>query len=335
MPPAERRPLSTEEFVDGILASDRAVLGRAITLIESHRREHMEQAQEVLGAIQDLRGETFRVGISGVPGVGKSTFIESFGLSLVEEGHRVAVLAVDPSSSITGGSILGDKTRMPELSRRDAAFIRPSPTSGSLGGVGRKTRETLTVCEAAGFGVVLIETVGVGQSETLVAEMVDFFLVLMLAGAGDELQGIKRGIIELADLLAINKADGEGAAAADRARTELERALAILRPAASATWTPRVLTCSARYGDGLDEIWLAVQEHHRRLTASGELEDRRRSQQVRWMWAMVDDVVHRAIRDDRRLADHIPRLEEAVRTGSLGPTSAAAEILERFGVRRS
>jgi len=325
-----RRELTIQEYVDGVRDRDRAVLGRAITLVESDRADHRTLAARVLRELLPAAGAARRVGISGVPGAGKSTFIEALGCRLIERGHRVAVLAVDPTSSVSRGSILGDKTRMERLAVSDDAFIRPSPSGGSLGGVGRTTRETIAVCEAAGFDVVIVETVGVGQSETLVAEMVDTFLVLMLAGAGDELQGIKRGILELADVLAINKADGPGAERARRARAELERALEILRPAGGGR-APRVLTCSALTGDGLDEVWDAVAQHHDRLAASGELEARRSRQRVAWMWAMVDERLRQAVRDHPHVAAAAPRLEQAVRAGDRTAAEAAAAILEMFG----
>ena len=242
-----KRPnLTTDDYIEGIRGHDRAILGRAITLVESNNAEHRKQAQELLKILLPETGGAHRIGISGVPGAGKSTFIEAFGMRLVEQGHRVAVLAVDPSSTRTKGSILGDKTRMEHLAAMDEAFIRPSPTGGSLGGVGRKTRETIMVCEAAGFDVVLVETVGVGQSETLVSDMVDIFLVLVLAGAGDELQGIKRGILELADIVAVNKADGDNINATQVARAEYERAFQLFRPPGHAPWDPRAVVCSAR-----------------------------------------------------------------------------------------
>ncbi|MCD4750776.1 MAG: methylmalonyl Co-A mutase-associated GTPase MeaB [Thermoanaerobaculales bacterium] len=275
--------LTITDFLDGIRARDRAVLGRAITLVESNRPEHHKKAQELLTTLLPDTGGAHRVGISGVPGVGKSTFIESFGSRLVDDGHTVAVLAVDPSSSRSKGSILGDKTRMERLSSLDGAFIRPSPTGGSLGGVGRKTRETILLCEAAGFDIVLVETVGVGQSETLVADMVDVFLVLMLSGAGDELQGIKRGILELADIIAVNKADGDNLLAAQRARTEYEGALRIFRPPGHTPWDPQVVTCSASSGAGLGEIWDLIEEHRRRFRAGGHLETMRSRQRLQWM----------------------------------------------------
>jgi LAO/AO transport system kinase len=280
-------------------------------------------------------GDSYRVGVSGVPGVGKSTFIESFGVSLVEAGHQVAVLAVDPSSSVSKGSILGDKTRMERLSTCENAFIRPSPSGGSLGGVGRKTRETILLCEAAGFDVILVETVGVGQSETLVADMVDFFLVLMLAGAGDELQGIKRGILELADALAVNKADGSNLEPSRVARAELERGLAIIRPPGHSPWDPRVVTCSALGGEGLDEIWRLIETHHQILTERGLLESKRRRQLIKWMWTMVDEEITGAIRRHPDVTSVVGSLEEHVLSGRTTATKAAEEILRRFGLGRS
>ncbi len=328
MPPE----LTVAELVEGVRARDRATLGRAITLVESNHRDHRRLAQQLLRALPRPTAPARRVGISGVPGAGKSTFIEGLGCRLVARGHHVAVLAVDPSSSLSRGSILGDKTRMERLSNLEAAFIRPSPAGGSLGGVTRKTRETIAVCEAAGFDVLLVETVGVGQSETLVAEMVDLFLVLMVAGTGDELQGIKRGILELADILAVNKADGENRRRAAAARVELERALAILRPAGRQLWDPRVVTCSALEGDGLDEIWELVEEHHRKLGESGELDELRRRQLVRWLWSMVDDELRRAVREHPVVRSAAGPLEDAVKSGQLSAPEAATEILRSFGI---
>lgn len=327
-----RRELTVEELVEGVTSRDRAVLGRAITVVESNHPAHRRLAQQLLRALQPLAVPARRVGISGVPGAGKSTFIEGLGCRLVAHDHRVAVLAVDPSSSVSRGSILGDKTRMERLATLEDAFIRPSPSGGSLGGVARKTRETIAVCEAAGFDVVLVETVGVGQSETLVAEMVDLFLVLMVAGAGDELQGIKRGILELADIVAINKADGDNRRRAAAARVELERALAILRPSGHQPWDPRVVTCSARDDEGLDEIWQLVEEHHEQLSATGELDERRRGQLVRWLWTMVDDELRRAVREHPIVRGAAESLERSVRSGQLTATEAATEILRAFGI---
>jgi LAO/AO transport system kinase len=328
------RQLTTDDYIAGIRSRDRAVLGRAITLVESNRPDHRRQAQELLTALLPDTGGARRVGISGVPGVGKSTFIERFGCGLIDGGHRVAVLTVDPTSSVTRGSILGDKTRMERLAGRDEAFIRPSPTGGSLGGVTRKTRETILVCEAAGFDVVMVETVGVGQAETMVADMVDFFLVLMLIGGGDELQGIKRGILELADLVAINKADGDNLAAAQRDRAELEHALEILRPATRDTiWSPPVVTASGATGDGLDRIWELIEDHHRLLSAAGAFDERRRHQLLRWTWSMVDEGLLAAVREHPEIATALPRLERDVLEGRMTPTIVAQTILRLFGLR--
>jgi LAO/AO transport system kinase len=329
-----RRQLTVADYVAGVRGGDRALLGRALTLVESSRRDHRQLAQELLQELQPHSGGAHRIGISGVPGVGKSTFIESFGLLLVGEGRRVAVLAVDPSSAISGGSLLGDKTRMLELSTHECAFIRPSPAGGTLGGVARKTRESIVVCEAAGYDVVLVETVGVGQSETLVADMTDVFLLLMLAGAGDELQGIKRGILELADILAVNKADGPNLAAARRARTEYERALALLRPPGGRGWAPRVVTCSARYHEGLGEIWRLIGEHRRILEAEGLLVVKRQRQLLSWMWAMVEESVRSALHEHPRVAELVANLERDLLAGRITPTRAAGALLEAFGLER-
>jgi LAO/AO transport system kinase len=320
-----------DELLRGIRDNDRAALGRAITLVESNAPDDRQRTQALLTNLLPDTGGAHRIGISGVPGVGKSTFIESFGLQLVEDGHRVAVLAVDPSSTVSKGSILGDKTRMEKLAASDDAFIRPSPTGGSLGGVARKTREAILVCEAAGYDVVLVETVGVGQSETAVAEMVDFFLVLKLAGAGDELQGIKRGILELADLIAINKADGDNRPAAELARAEFKRALGILRPADEDGWTPRVVTSSGQTGAGLDDIWTIIGEHHELLSGNSELERRRKRQLLGWMWSLVDEGLRSAVREHPEVAATLATLEQDVLEGRTTPTAAAGMVLETFG----
>jgi LAO/AO transport system kinase len=319
-----------DHLLRGILDSDRATLGRAITLVESNAPDDRQRVQELLTNLLPDTGGAHRIGISGVPGVGKSTFIESFGLLLVENGHRVAVLAVDPSSTISKGSILGDKTRMEKLAASDDAFIRPSPTGGSLGGVARKTREAILVCEAAGYDVVLVETVGVGQSETAVADMVDFFLVLALTGAGDELQGIKRGILELADLIAVNKADGANLEAAEQARSELDRAIEILRPAGEDGWKPRVVTSSGLTGAGLDEIWEIILKHHKLFTDSGELEERRKRQLLGWMWSLVDDGLRAAVREHPDVASILEDLELDVLDGRATATAAAERLLDAF-----
>ena len=335
-PTSNLRPqITIDALADGVRSRNRTLFGRAITLVESNRLDHLHQAQELLRLLLPDTGRSHRIGISGVPGAGKSTFIESFGLRLVDAGHRVAVLAVDPSSALSGGSILGDKTRMERLANRDEAFIRPSPAGGSLGGVGRKTRETMLLCEAAGFDVLLVETVGVGQSEAMVAEMVDVFVLLMLAGAGDELQGIKRGNLELADILAVNKADRDNRDRVLRARAELDGALQILRPASSGGWRPRVVACSALTGEGLDEIWTLVRQHHDELASSGLLDERRRDQRVRWMWSMVDDRLRSALRSDPVIRDRKRDLERAVRDGRISASEAADELLRTFGIEVS
>jgi LAO/AO transport system kinase len=326
--PIRRRELTVAEYVDGVRTGNRTVLARTITLIESNSERHLETAQQVLAELIPHSGRAHRIGITGVPGVGKSTFIETFGTMLTGEGRRVAVLAIDPSSGISGGSILGDKTRMIRLSTDPNAFVRPSPTAGTLGGVARKTRESMLVCEAAGFDVVLVETVGVGQSETVVAEMTDFFLALMLPGAGDELQGIKRGLLELTDMIAVNKADGDNLTKARRAAREYRNALHSM--AARAGWQPRVALCSAVTGMGLDEIWTAIREHHEQLDASGELEARRRAQLLRWMDAMIEEQLRVALREHPAVRRIWGEVEGAVREGRTPPTSGARQILEAF-----
>jgi LAO/AO transport system kinase len=330
-PPANRvrPPLPVEDVVEGIRRGDRAVLARAITLLESARSADRQLAREVLQSVLPDTGSAYRVGISGPPGVGKSTFIESLGMLLTEAGHRVAVLAVDPSSSISGGSILGDKSRMPTLASSPGAFIRPSPNALSPGGVGRRTRESMLLCEAAGFDVVLIETVGVGQSEIMVADVVDFFLVLLLPGAGDELQGIKKGILELADLVAINKADGEYLERALQTQKEYANALRYL-PTRSQVWQPPVIVTSGRTGDGLDQLWQYVQDHRETLSAAGELASRRRAQNLRWMWSLLEERLKERFVTDPRVAARLPRLESAVRDGELAPSQAAEELLDVF-----
>jgi LAO/AO transport system kinase len=328
-----RAAIDVDALEAGVLSGDRTSIGRAITLVESRRPEHRALAQQLLVRLLPRSGETQRVGVTGVPGVGKSTFIESFGTNLTAAGHRVAVLAVDPSSSRTGGSILGDKTRMERLSVDPAAFIRPSPTAGTLGGVTRATRETMVVVEAAGYDVVLVETVGVGQSETAVAEMVDFFLVLMLAGAGDELQGIKKGILELADLIAVNKAEGENLLRAKRAAADYTNALHLITPA-SATWQPPVVTCSALDNEGLDTIWEQIETHRRTLSDTGEWQQRRRDQQLRWMWSMVEDRLLSAARAHPAVAPTLRALEADVVDGRLTPALGANRILSAFGVEK-
>ena len=327
-----RRP-SVEQLAAGVSAGDRAMLGRAITLVESTHPEHRGQAQELLNRLLPRTGGARRVGISGVPGGGKSTLIDALGARLTAGGHRVAVLAVDPSSQHSGGSILGDKTRMERLSTDPRAFIRPSPSAGSLGGVTRRTREMMLLCEAAGYDVVIVETVGVGQSETLVAGMVDCFLVLLLAGAGDELQGIKRGIMEIADMIAIGKADGGNEAAAKLAKVELERALHYMTPA-QPFWTPPVHVCSALTGAGLDELWSDIEEHHRLFTEHGELERRRRRQRLEWMWSVIDRRLLESLRRHPDVQKALPGLERRVLEEEVGPTWAAEQILEAYGLEK-
>lgn len=314
-----------------ILSGDRAALARGITLVESRRPDRREAARGLVSRLLPESGRAVRVGVTGVPGVGKSTTIDALGSLLTARGHRVAVLAVDPSSSRTGGAILGDKTRMARLAADPRAFIRPSPSSGTLGGVAAKTRETMLLCEAAGFDVVLVETVGVGQSETAVADLTDFFLVLMLPGAGDELQGIKKGILELADMIAVNKADGDNAARASAAAAEYRAALHILTPA-SPTWSPPVVTVSGLTGQGLEELWAKVLDHRARLDATGELAARRRAQDLRWMWALVDERVRERLTRDEAVRARMPSLEEAVASGALSPAAAADEIAGMMGL---
>jgi LAO/AO transport system kinase len=322
--------VDVDACAEGVLAGNRTVLGRAITLVESSRPDDEEPAQELLTRLLPHAGRARRLGITGVPGSGKSTFIDALGSDLTAAGHRVAVLAIDPSSSRTGGSILGDKTRMGRLSVDPGAFVRPSPTSGTLGGVTRSTRETIVVVEAAGYDVVLVETVGVGQTETAVANMVDSFLLLMLAGAGDELQGIKKGVLELADVIAVNKADGPYALDAEQAARELATALHLVTPP-SATWSPAVLTCSALEHRNLDAVWGQLEAHRAALEATGELADKRERQQVDWMWSMVHDRVIARLRADPSVRARIPTLEQAVRAGRITPTLAAGELLALAG----
>jgi LAO/AO transport system kinase len=323
MPPSGPRP---EALAEGVRGRDRRALAKAITLVESTRADHQASAQRLLELLLPHTGGAARIGVSGVPGVGKSSFIEAFGLHLLAAGKRVAVLAVDPSSAVSGGSILGDKTRMPRLGAATDAFIRPSPSAGSLGGVTRRTREALLVCEAAGYDVVLVETVGVGQSEFAVASMVDFFLVLMLAGAGDELQGIKRGILELADALAINKADGENLRAAERAAADYRSALRLLRPPA-AGWEPPVVTVSALEARGMDAVWAIVEAHRAQLAATGELARKRRAQQQTWFWSMIEDGLKRHFLAREDVSRLLPEMEKAVASGRLTPTEAARRLL--------
>jgi LAO/AO transport system kinase len=339
MPDAARPVFDVPKAAEQIRAGSRTWIARAITLVESSRPDHRRQAQELLvelgrrepasGSTDDLP-EVIRVGVTGVPGVGKSTFIDALGGRLIDAGHAVAVLAVDPSSSRTGGSILGDKTRMTRLSSDPKAFVRPSPTAGTLGGVARATREAMMILEAAGYDVVIVETVGVGQSEITVAEMVDTFLLLTLARSGDQLQGIKKGVLELADVIAVNKADGAHQAEAWRAARELSGALHLLGPgdeAQTAGWDPPVLTCSAEQGTGLDEVWEQVGKHRQTLAAAGLLAARRRRQLIGWTWAMVRDGLLAQLRESQAVRELAPALEEQVLAGTLTPAQAAETIL--------
>jgi LAO/AO transport system kinase len=321
-----------DAYIDGVRSGDRALLARAITLVESTKPEHQERSQALLQALLPSTGGALRLGVTGVPGVGKSTTIDELGMNLAQAGHKVAVLAVDPTSRRTGGSILGDKTRMSRLAQEPRAFIRPSPTSGTLGGVTRKTRETMALCEAAGFDVIIVETVGVGQSEIAVADMVDFFLVLLLAGGGDDLQGIKKGIIEIADMIAINKADGDNVTRAERAAAEYRAALQILNPP-SPTWSPPVVTISGRENKGLDKLWEKVLAHRQALTQSGELAERRQRQAVAWMRDMLSDRIMASVLTNARVAARLPGLEADVREGRLLPTLAVDEIMALAGIR--
>lgn len=326
-----RRKLSVEDHIQGVLSGDRMILARTITLVESNHAAHRHKAQEVLQGLLPHTGNAHRVGITGVPGVGKSTFIESLGMHLLEQEYRVAVLAVDPTSSVRGGSILGDKTRMTQLSTDPRAFVRPSPTQGSLGGVHRKTRETMLLCEAAGYDVVLVETVGVGQSETAVADMVDSYLVLMLAGAGDELQGIKKGILEVADIITINKADGDNAIPAKRARQEYARALHFMTTPRS-SWKTKVLTCSGLQRTGVPEVWETLQAHRDQLEETGELDKKRQQQRRQWMWSLVEQELMLRLRQHNEVAALVPKLEQQVLSGETPPTMAAEQILQTFGI---
>ena len=325
------RNLPPSDLVRGIRAGDRATLARAITLIESKRGDHRKTAHHLVQELLPLTGKAVRLGITGAPGAGKSTTIDVLGTYLTGKGHKVAVLAVDPSSTRTGGSILGDKTRMAQLAVDPNAFVRPSPSSGTLGGVAAKTRETMLVCEAAGYDVVMVETVGIGQSETAVADMTDFFLVLMLPGAGDELQGLKKGIVELADMIAVNKADGDNIERARRAAADYRAALNILTPQSS-TWSPPVITYSALTQNGIDELWAQVLAHKKKMTGSGELETRRREQQVKWMWTMLEERLTARLRSDASVRAKLRQAETQVAAGKLAPTLAVEQIAALLGV---
>lgn len=322
-------PLTLDDYVVGIRRCDRTVIGKALTLVESTRLDHRELAQQLVAALLPFTGKAQRIGITGVPGAGKSTLIDTLGSHLTGAGHQVAVLAVDPSSTRSGGSILGDKTRMEKLSIDPQAFIRPSPTSGTLGGVTRATREAMAVVEAAGFDVVLVETVGVGQSETAVANMVDCFVVLMLARTGDQLQGIKKGVLELADVIAVNKADGENATEASRAARELSDAMHLIQPP-DAIWQPLALTCSGLTGDGVEQLWAEVQRHHAVMEEAGEIQARRARQQVDWMWSMVNEQLLSRLQSSEAVRQIADRVQDDVRSAQTTASLAAAKILKAF-----
>jgi LAO/AO transport system kinase len=327
MPLSKNASLDFKTLAKDLRAGHRAALARAITLIESRRGDHQAAARDLVQALLRDTGKAIRVGITGSPGVGKSTTIDALGTYLIEQGHKVAVLAVDPSSARTGGSILGDKTRMARLSASDHAYIRPSPSSGTLGGVAAKTREAMLLCEAAGFDVILVETVGIGQSETAVCDMTDFFLALMLPGAGDELQGIKKGLVELADMIAINKADGDNIKRANHAAADYRGALHILSPR-SQHWHPPVVTYSALTGTGVAGLWQKILDHRTAMNASGDFAARRREQQVKWMWSMLEQRMLARLRADTSTRARVKKIESEVADGRLTPAVAAEQILE-------
>jgi len=324
---APRRKIDVSAYAEGVLAGDRALLARAITLVESNAPHHLQSAQDLLQHLLPHTGNSMRVGITGVPGAGKSTFIDTFGSYLTEQGYRVAVLAIDPSSSVTGGSILGDKTRMENLSRDENAFIRPSPTGGMLGGVARKTRESMLVCEAAGYDVILVETVGTGQSEITVRSMVDFFLLILITGAGDELQGIKKGVIEIADALLINKADGDNKIPAQAARSEYNRVLHFLTSATEG-WTTRAHTASALTGDGIENIWNVIQAFEEKTMSSGIFEQRRQSQLREWLHTVVETQLIDFFFRHPAIQSALPDIEESVASGEMPATAGAQALLK-------
>lgn len=326
---SNRRSPTVEEYVDGIRDGNRAILAQAITLVESQQESDGDQAQEVLRRLMPHVGESHRIGISGIPGVGKSTLIDALGVRLIESEHRVAVLAVDPSSSLSGGSILGDKSRMPRLAISERAFIRPSPNGLSLGGVTMRTRESMLLCEAAGYDVVLVETVGVGQSETMVADLVDTFLLLMLPGAGDELQGLKKGIVEIADVLAVNKADDDNLERARIAQREYSAALDYVR-AKDPGWTPVVLTVSAQTGVGLAELWETLRQHYRSLERTGHLERKRKHQLEHWVWTVIEDRLRSSFRSHSAVQERLPDIASAVAEGRVTASRAADELIRAF-----
>ncbi|MBW2653591.1 MAG: methylmalonyl Co-A mutase-associated GTPase MeaB [Deltaproteobacteria bacterium] len=314
-----------DSFVQGILDGNRRMIAKTITLIESRLKSHQQTAFTVMEKILPRTGNSIRLGVTGVPGVGKSTFIENLGILLAGMGHKVAVLTIDPTSQRSGGSILGDKTRMEKLAAHENAFIRPSPAGETLGGVAAKTREIMLICEAAGFDVILVETVGVGQSETSVASMVDFFLVLMISGAGDELQGIKKGVLELADGIAINKADGDNLTAVKKTKGDLEMAMHLIRPE-SPTWSTPVLTCSSIVEGGTKNVWESVLDHHKKFKASGEFQQRRKKQTLKWMWTLVEEGLKHRFKNNEKINKEIPFISQQVENEKISP-SAAAEVL--------
>jgi len=320
-----------DNYVSGVRRADRAMLARAITLVESRQRPDRDMAAKLLQALLPDTGRAYRIGITGSPGAGKSTTIDQLGTNLTARGHKVAVLAVDPTSQRTGGSILGDKTRMAKLAIDDRAFIRPSPSAGTLGGVARTTRETMLLCEAAGFDVIIVETVGVGQSEMAVANMVDFFLVLLLPGAGDDLQGLKKGVLELADMIAVNKADGDNIDRAQRTANDYRNALHILTPP-SPNWRAPVITISGLHNSGLDEMWESIQSYRETMTASGEWDAKRKQQAVAWMHDLIEARLRAALTDDPAVTQKLHQLEARVRAGDLVPSLAAEEIMAALGL---
>lgn len=330
----KKKILTEDELVEGVIKGDRVILSRAITLIESNSPKHFAKAQRVLQRLLPKTGKALRIGITGVPGAGKSTMIESFGNMLCDKGHKIAVLTVDPTSSVTRGSILGDKTRMGTLSRRPEAFIRPSPAGGTLGGVARKSRETMLMCEAAGYDVIIIETVGVGQSETTVRSMVDFFMLVVLTGAGDDLQGIKKGIMELADAIVINKADGDNLVRAKVARGEYERMIEFIRPATEG-WPTHAYLASAVEKTGLEELWQVIQVFKKLTQESGVFQKRRDAQLLDWMHAMIDEHLHSLFFGDAVIMGRMPEIRDAVLHGVISPTQAVAELVKMFDVKRA
>ena len=329
-----RKKMSVEEYVEGVKKGDRMILAKAITLIESNAPRDFDKAQRVLQALLPRTGHSLRIGITGVPGAGKSTFIEAFGQLLCRQGYKVAVLAVDPTSSITGGSILGDKTRMQKLSREPNCFIRPSPSGGTLGGVARKSRETMMLCEAAGCDVILVETVGVGQSETTVRSMVDFFMLVVLTGAGDDLQGIKKGIMELADAIVVNKADGDNLERAKVTQGEYERMVEFIRPATEG-WKTHAYRCSALKKTGLLELWAVMREFEKVTNQSGAFENRRQRQIIAWVKTMIDEHLHNLFYEDPVIKGRLPEVRAAVLAGVVSPSQAVAELIKTFDIDRA